>query len=99
MESKETQMSRQEELLEYIRDAWPDSLLADGYNDAIIGVSSGFDSGRIVYSVSKMIEICMQALATDYEEALEWLEYNTFGAFVGEYTPIYVDDLYKEMLS
>ena len=41
-----------------------------------------------------MIEICMKALATDYEEALEWLEYNTFNAYVGELTPIYLDEMY-----
>jgi len=27
----------------------------------------------------------------DYDEAIEWLEYNTFGAYVGEHTPIYVE--------
>jgi hypothetical protein len=39
-----------------------------------------------------MVDICAEALAVDHDEALEWLEYNTFNAFVGEYTPIYVDD-------
>jgi hypothetical protein len=27
----------------------------------------------------------------DHDEAAEWLEYNTFGAYVGERTPIYVE--------
>jgi len=85
---------RTEELLEYIRENLPDSLLADGYNDAIIGVASGFDSGRVVYSVKKMIEIAAKELSVDHDEASEWLEYNTFQAYVGEYTPIYLcDDL------
>jgi hypothetical protein len=85
--------TKTDSLLEYIRDSFPDSLLANGYDSAIIGVASGCDTGRIVYSIQKMIEICMEALSTDYEEALEWLEYNTFNAYVGEYTPIYLDDL------
>ena len=42
--------------------------------------------------MSKMVEICARELAVDWDEALDWLEYNTFGAYVGEYTPIYVDD-------
>ena len=37
--------------------------------------------------------MCAKELAVDYDEAYEWLDYNTFGAYVGEYTPIYVDDL------
>ena len=82
----------EEELLEHIQYNFPDSMLANGYNSAIIGVAGGFDSGRVVYSVKNMVEVCMKELSVDADEAIEWLEYNTFGAFVGEYTPIYVDD-------
>ena len=82
----------QEELLEHIQYNFPDSMLANGYNSAIIGIASGFDSGRVVYSVKKMVEVCMRDLSVDADEAIEWLEYNTFGAFVGDYTPIYLDD-------
>ena len=39
-----------------------------------------------------MIEIEARDLSVDYDEAAEWLEYNTFGAFVGERTPIYIHD-------
>ena len=85
---------RTEELLEYIRETIPDAQLATGYNDAIIGVAGGFDTGRVVYSVQKMIEIAAKELSVDHDEASEWLEYNTFQAYVGEYTPIYLyDDL------
>ena len=93
MESRlDRQQNSQAELMEYIESNWPDSLLANGYNSAIIGIASGFDSGRVVYSVKKMVEVCMRELSVDIDEAMEWLEYNTFGAFVGKYTPIYVDD-------
>ena len=83
-----------EAILEYIRDNFPDSLLANGYDSAIIGVAGGNDTGRVVYSIPKMIQVCMNELSVDYEEALEWLEYNTFNAFVGEFTPIYLDEMY-----
>jgi hypothetical protein len=93
MESRlDRERQSQEELLEHIQYNFPDSMLADGYNSAIIGVAGGFDSGRVVYSVKKMVEVCMKELSVDADEAIEWLEYNTFGAFIGEYTPIYVDD-------
>jgi hypothetical protein len=93
MESRlDRERQSQEELLEHIQYNFPDSMLADGYNSAIIGVAGGFDSGRVVYSVKKMVEVCMKELSVDADEAIEWIEYNTFGAFIGEYTPIYVDD-------
>jgi hypothetical protein len=82
-----------EAMLEYITDNFPNSLLANGYDSAIIGVASGNDTGRVVYSIPKMIQVCMKELSVDYEEALEWLEYNTFNAFVGEFTPIYLDEM------
>ena len=80
-------MGIRKELCEYYGN---DLLFADGYDPAIIGVCSGFDSGRVAYSIPKMIEIAASDLSVDYDEALEWLEYNTFGAYVGEHTPIYI---------
>jgi len=67
-----------------------DLLFADGYDDAIIGVCLGHDAGRVVYDVGKMIEVCMQDTGMEYEQTWEWLEYNTFGAYVGAGTPLYV---------
>lgn len=81
-------MGIREELSEHYS---TDLLFADGYDDAIIGVCSGFDSGRVAYSIPKMIEIAAKDLSVDYDEAVEWLYFNTFGAYVGEHTPIYVE--------
>ena len=66
-------------------------LFADGYDDAIIGVAIGFDSQRVVYDVQKMIDICVEQSGEPYASAVEWLEYNTFAAYMGENTPIYVE--------
>jgi hypothetical protein len=60
---------------------------SDGYDDAAIGVST---DGRLVYSVEKMIEILMRDGDMSVDDATEWLEYNTFNAYVGEMTPIWV---------
>ena len=60
----------------------------DGLDDAIIG----FDPNlwKVVYSRNKCIEI----LSTDMseEEAIEYLEYNTFNSYIGEKTPVWVED-------
>ena len=65
-------------------------LFADGFDDCIIGVSDDFGKMRVVYSVEKMIENLMSSGDT-YLDAIEWLEFNTLNAWVGENTPIYVE--------
>lgn len=56
------------------------------YDDALIGISN---DGRLVYSIEKMIKIYSKEYNTTSEQAIDWLEYNTFNTFVGEMTPIW----------
>ena len=60
---------------------------SDGYDAAVMGIST---DGKLVYSVEKMIGILIRDSDMNEEEATEWLEYNTFNAYVGEMTPIWV---------
>jgi len=62
---------------------------ADGFDQAIIGVD--IIAERIVYCKQKMVEILTQEM--DEDEAIEFLEFNTWTAYVGEHTPIYVDQM------
>ena len=65
-------------------------LIADGFNEAIIGVDS--NTMRLIYSVSKCIDILSKDM--DEEEAVEYFDFNVRGSYVGERTPIWcVDDL------
>ena len=63
-------------------------LFADGFDDAIIGICP--NSLCIIYSRSKVIDILSQDMST--EDALDYAEYNTFNTYVGEKTPIWVED-------
>ena len=63
-------------------------LIADGFNDAIIGVDS--DSMRLIYSVTKCVEILSKDMSE--EEAVEYFDYNVRGSYVGEKTPIWCID-------
>jgi hypothetical protein len=67
-----------------------DILLADGLDDAIIGFEPNM--WKVVYSRSKCMNVLIERDGMDEEEALEFLEYNTFNAYFGEKTPIWVDD-------
>jgi beta-lactamase class A len=65
-------------------------LQADGFNDAVIGID--LSSMRLVYSVNKCTDILITRDGMTQEEAIEYLEFNTFSAYVGEKTPIWVHD-------
>jgi hypothetical protein len=67
-----------------------DVLKADGFDAAILGIDE--KSMRLVYSVSKCIEILMKDMSE--EEAMEFFEYNISGAYVGEKTPIWCWDIF-----
>lgn len=69
---------------------------ADGFDNAIIGID--IISNRIIYSTKKCIEILMKQNNWSYDEALEYLEFNTFCAYVGEETPIWCDENVQEWL-
>lgn len=78
-------------MLQEILDLYEDEefLTADGFDSAIIGVDE--HSMRLIYSVSKCIDILVTD-GMDYEDAIEYLNFNTFNAYVGEKTPIWCCD-------
>jgi hypothetical protein len=66
-----------------------DILLMDGFNDAIIGYSQRIGEPVLaVYSWQKMVDVLVKDMS--YEDAVEYIEYNCLGAWVGERTPIIV---------
>ena len=70
-----------------------ETLFADGFEDAILGLAHEWvDVPRVVYSKSKMID-CLTKEGMSFEDAVEYLEYNVWGGYVGKGTPIYSDDL------
>lgn len=73
----------------YIGDCFPGLMVADGFDDAIIGVLLRPDAPAVVvYDAVAMQEIVMREGVSE-EEAIEHLQVNTFGAYVGERTPLY----------
>jgi len=83
--------------LEQIVDWYPDEelLSADGFEDCVIGVIYDGNLGvhKLVYSRSKCIELLITRDKMCKEEAEEYFDFNVEGAYMGEKTPIYVDDL------
>ena len=57
------------------------------YDDALIGVT---EDNRAVYDYEKMVTWLMETEGWTYEEAAEWVDYNTIRAlpYMGEGAPI-----------
>lgn len=68
-----------------------DLMIADGFDDAIIGIEDTGAEPRVCYSKQKCIQILIEE-GMDELDAIEHLEYNTFNAYVGDKTPLWIDD-------
>lgn len=71
-------------------DDMDDTLYADGFEDALIGIGIQFDKRLAVYDYEKCVEILIDKEKMNREEAEEWMEFNVVGAYVGEHTPIFL---------
>ena len=76
-------------MLNDIVEAFPDEefMVPVGFDDAVMGVDH--ESRRLVYSISKCIQILISQGMT-MEEAAEYFDFNVSAAYVGEKTPIWV---------
>jgi hypothetical protein len=66
-----------------------DALVFDNfaYDNSIIGITL---DGRVIYCYEKMIEEYMIEEECSYEEAVEWIDYNTIRSlpYAGEKAPV-----------
>jgi len=85
------------EIRETLSEIDPEILLADGYEDALIGYVEGFGKGPVaVYDREKCIKILMDRDRMSAEEAVEFFEFNTLGAFAGDRTPAFATILRRK---
>ncbi len=66
-------------------------LFIDGHDNAIIGLARSFNTTSVLYDKKIVIKNLMEDMTE--EEAEEYFEFNIVGAYVGEYTPTFMDDL------
>ena len=69
----------------------PEMLFADGYDEAIEGVTWDGERTRVVYSVEKILNILMEKDEMTYDEASEYFDFNIAGSNMGVYTPLYLE--------
>ena len=79
---------RLEQFLEQVGELNPDAIKFDGFDAAIIGCGNQFTKDAIlIYDEMLMVDILIEQGMT-VDEAWEYLSFNTWGAWLGESTPI-----------
>jgi|TARA_R100000908_G_C3745462_1_gene140925 hypothetical protein len=72
-------------------------LKADGFDEALIGIGRRCSQEDVlVYDFDKAVKILVDRDKMAVDEAMEFLEYNTLGAWVGEETPLFVFSMTME---
>lgn len=81
-------MNKREEIAEN----YPDLLVMDPeyLDEAIVGVATRIGLEAVCYDTEKVIELLMQHDGMGYEEAVEYMDFNMKGAWVGETTPVFL---------
>lgn len=69
----------------------PDILFLDGHDQALLGLGCQFNTYFSIYSTRLVLEGLM-ADAMDYEEAVEFFDFNIGGEWVGPHTPVFLLD-------
>jgi hypothetical protein len=75
----------------WIAEANPDALMADGVEDALLGLAERCSQPTLaVYDVATCLEILQRRDGMSYEEAEECFSFNVLGAWLGPNTPLFL---------
>ena len=86
-------MIDQEHLMDIL--AEEECLTADGFDDALVGCTYG-SNVVAVYDINKMVEVLI-CEGMDYDDAVEFLDYNVVSAYMGDKTPLYINFVTEEV--
>lgn len=75
------------EIIEYMQEMDEEILLADGFEDALVGYVEIFNKTIALYDREKCITVLMERDKMAREEAEEFFDYNVTGGYHGEKTP------------
>ena len=74
----------------------PDAIVYDGLDDCLIGIGHRCSqNGIAIYSYNKMVNHFMSH-GMSYEEAVEYIDFNILGGWLGEYTPLVLQGEYDD---
>ena len=69
----------------------PEAMMADGFDEAVLGMCIQFGDDPIVaYDYEKCINILMERDTMNRTDAIDFMEFNVIGAYVGLNTPVFI---------
>ena len=75
---------------DFLADEYPDVSIAEGFDDAIIGVVERYGMEPVVlYDKEKCLELLVKGGIDDVDDANEYFYYNVLGSYIGETTPCF----------
>ena len=84
-------MERTKLTIDEIAEINPEAMLADGFDDAIMGMCMQFGAEPLVaYDYEKCIEILIERDGMSRIEAIDFIQFNVIGAYVGLNTPVFI---------
>ena len=67
-----------------------ETLFANGFDEALIGVGVQFSREVAIYDYTKCVEVLMKRYEMSEEDALDYMEFNVTGAYMGVGTPVFL---------
>jgi len=97
-------MTKTEQIYEYLREKSPDAILYDNCDSALLGTARLYREERwvelAIYSYEALVQHFKEEFSQDEdtsideaeEQAMEWVDYNIAGGYLGIYTPLIIND-------
>lgn len=83
-------MTRREQLDEWASAQEIEVLVADGFDEAILGVVQIFDEYHVCYDREACLKILQERDGMTREDAVEYFDFNVTGASMGDGTPAFL---------
>ena len=98
-------MTKTEHIYEYLKEKSPEAILYDNCDSALVGTARLFREEQwvevAIYSYEALVEHFKNEFLSDKEEplsedqaeeeAMEWVDYNVAGGYLGIYTPLIIN--------
>jgi|TARA_R110000823_G_scaffold312937_1_gene440050 hypothetical protein len=77
--------------IEEIAEINPEAMMADGFDDAILGMCIQFgDEPVVAYDYEKCLNVLIERDGMSRTDSIDFLEFNVIGAYVGLNTPVFI---------
>ena len=84
-------MITEKKTIEEISELNPEAMMADGFDEAVLGMCIQFGGEPLVaYDYEKCIKILMEKDGLSRIDAIDYMEFNIIGSYVGLNTPVFI---------